>query len=130
MSTPVPWPAALDYASEFAGQRMVNSSSMLFKRRTYTSSGKTLRIVLLVDAIILRKNNAYIGVDMSGPLSYNGIRVFAFRGFKAVNASVYLFDGAENVIHRKTLSVATQWTSNCGAGVQIPAFVVDEQQPV
>ncbi|GFX26605.1 hypothetical protein TNCV_4536161 [Trichonephila clavipes] len=41
--------------------------------------------------------------------------------FHAVYSNVHVLDGAGNVIHRKTLPVATQWTSSCGTGVQIPA---------
>ncbi|GFX45354.1 hypothetical protein TNCV_1026141 [Trichonephila clavipes] len=33
-----------------------------------------------------------------------------------------------NVIHRKTLPVVIQWTFSFSTGVQIPAYVADEQQ--
>ncbi|GFX36099.1 hypothetical protein TNCV_4216211 [Trichonephila clavipes] len=85
MPTPVPWSAALDYTSEgpWRGQLDRNDPpdsrlglsqvSMLvreewyfllwfFESHTYKGSCMTLRIILQVDAITLRKNNAHIGV--------------------------------------------------------------------
>ncbi|GFY09048.1 hypothetical protein TNCV_4662391 [Trichonephila clavipes] len=51
-----------------------------------------------------------------------------FQRFHAVYANIHQFDGAQNMIHQKMLLVSTQWTSSCGTGMQIPAFVADEQQ--
>ncbi|GFV69909.1 hypothetical protein TNCV_1982761 [Trichonephila clavipes] len=83
----MPWPAALDYAVEDPWREQLDQDGatdtrlglsqvsllaredgklilVLFEPRTYTGSCMAPRIVLLEDAIILRKNNAHVGVDM------------------------------------------------------------------
>ncbi|GFW50680.1 hypothetical protein TNCV_2889821 [Trichonephila clavipes] len=78
----MPWPAALDYAVEDPwGEQLdrdgltdarlgLSQVSLLARggRETHPGALRTScmapRIVLLEDAIILRKNNAHVGVDM------------------------------------------------------------------
>ncbi|GFW49626.1 hypothetical protein TNCV_2844071 [Trichonephila clavipes] len=79
----------------------------------------TLRIVLLVDALILRKNNAHIGVDM--------IRMDRC----VLDPPSFTPDMPTSICPMErdsSLPVATQWTSSCGRGVKILAFIADEQQ--
>ncbi|GFX02344.1 hypothetical protein TNCV_2285121 [Trichonephila clavipes] len=86
MQTPALWPIALYYVGEDPWREQPNQNGptdsrlglnqvrllpednckliqVLFKLCTYISRCMTLRIVLLVDATILRENNAHTGVD-------------------------------------------------------------------
>ncbi|GFT52253.1 hypothetical protein TNCV_8881 [Trichonephila clavipes] len=54
MSTPMPWPTVLDYASKYSWCEQPERDGLPDSR---------LRL-LLVDVIVLRENDAHMGVDM------------------------------------------------------------------
>ncbi|GFY47614.1 hypothetical protein TNIN_366221 [Trichonephila inaurata madagascariensis] len=84
MPTPAWWLAVLDYVGEDPWREQLdrdgptdsrlslspavccpedNGILVFFEPRTYIASCMAFRIVLLVDAITLRENNAHVGVD-------------------------------------------------------------------
>ncbi|GFU89398.1 uncharacterized protein TNCV_1783801 [Trichonephila clavipes] len=113
MLTPVPWTAVLVYVGEDPWSEQPNqddpTDSLLGLRgefadqtRTHLGALRTMhvhcqlydRIVLLVDAIILRKNNVHIGVDMCirvEPYEGRGItQCFTCNNFNHTSENCYI----------------------------------------
>lgn len=51
-----------------------------------------------------------------------------FQKLHAIFVNVHLSDEVKKFIHPKNPSIANQWTSSCGTGIQGPAFVAEQQR--